>query len=351
MIFLECKDYGKKPINFLFTGDYKMKNPFFKVPKLPKWVTKKKVILIHESTYGTTTQDEIKKCFISNLLEAFERKQDVLIGGFAQGRFQEVLYDLRKLEDQNLIPEDYEIWMDGPLGIGTTYIYKEIFEEFYPDVSDFIPKRAKEVDPKSREQIATSEKPKIIVTTSGMLSNGPAKLYVPLFIERSNAMIHLIGYAAEETLARNLLESKRAETIKIGGHVYQKRAIVKTTREKTSHATMDEMIDFINTFDDVEFLGINHGEEETKFGFEDKVKENCPNVKETGVLNRTYAYCIYQFGDKYDDIKIKKIPAKLQVVSPTVVQKQKEKKKIKRQEKQRIKASKKAAKRKRKSYK
>ena len=61
-----------------------------------------------------------------NLLEAFKRKQDVLIGGFAQGRFQEVLYDLRQLEDENLIPDYYEIWMDGPLGISTTFEYIDI---------------------------------------------------------------------------------------------------------------------------------------------------------------------------------------------------------------------------------
>lgn len=319
MILVQCFYNSRKPINILFTGDYKLRNPFFKVPPLPEWLRKMDLIMVHEATYGATTSEDIKVCFRQNLLEAFKRKQDVLIGGFAQGRFQEVLYDLRQLEDENLIPDYYEIWMDGPLGISTTFEYIDILKEFNPEASDFLPKRIRIVDPQSREKILYSGVPKIIVTTSGMLSNGPARKYVHVFLQRERALIHLIGYAAEETLARTLLDSKRADVVTIGNKIYPKNAVVKTTREKTSHVTLDDGLEFINQFENIEFIGINHGEKSVEESFAGEIVQNCPNVKNVGILDRDNMYCIYQFGrqgDDFSNIVVKKMPAKLQVAPP-----------------------------------
>lgn len=350
MIYVEFQANGKNPMNYLFTGDYKLRNVFFDVPKLPAWVRKKEIILINESTYGTTNSKNVNVCFIRNLLDAFKQNKNILIGAFAQGRYQEVLYDLKKLESDGLIPANYRIEIDGPLGIDTTYKYKKILETFNPECADFIPERTKCVNPKEREDILANENPVILITTSGMLSNGPARIYVPLFLECPNALIHLIGYAAEETLARTLLNAKDKETITIGGKVYQKKAEVKATSEKSSHATSDEMINFINSFKKIRFLGINHGSEETKDGLEKIVRENCLNVKETGILNRSTMYAFYQFADeneKYNDIHIKMMSAKLDSVE-SLTDKAKKKKELraKRTKKQNEKARKKASKRK-----
>lgn len=176
MVLIECFNVNKKPLNFLFTGDYKFKNAFFKVPKLPRWVREKEIILVHEATYGTTQSCQVKVCFEKNLLEAFRENKNILIGAFAQGRFQEVLYDLKKLKDRNLIPSNYRIVIDGPLGIEATKIYKKILSEFNPKCADFYPTDNLEkiiMDPNSRECILDDERPVILVTTSGMLSNGP----------------------------------------------------------------------------------------------------------------------------------------------------------------------------------
>lgn len=349
MILVQCTAYGRKPINILFTGDYKLHNPFFEVPTLPMWLKKMDLIVVHESTYGTTTASNIKVCFKKNLLEAFKRKQHVLIGAFAQGRMQEVLYDLKLMQDEGLIPEDYEICIDGPLGIDTTYSYQRILQWFNPEKSDFIPKKVRIIDPKSRDSILSYGGRKIIVTTSGMLSNGPARLYVPMFICREDCMIHLIGYAAEETLARTLLEAKRADVVSIGNSMYQKRAVVKTTREKTSHAPLNEILEFIEPFDNIVFMAINHGEEDVKNGLKETVREECPNVKMVDCLDRNNMYCIHQLAksdDNFSNIVVKKQPAKLQVVTPSQKQIAEKKRDQKRIAKRKAKAKKKAAKRK-----
>lgn len=314
MVLLQISYENRKDINFFFTGDYKPTNRFFTVPKFPKWLVDMPLIMVCESTYGTTYSWEIQKCFRDNMLEAFREKRNILIGVFAQGRMQDKLYDLKLMQEEGLIPSEYGIYMDGPLGIKTTGKYIDILEWFNPEMKDFLPEGIQFVDPKGRSSILTDGRPKIVLTTSGMLSNGPAREYVPLFLEHPNSMIHITGYAAEETLARKLLEAADEETITIGGHSYKKRAKIKMTSEDTSHAPADIIVGFINQFNHVELVAVNHGEAQTRKSFSETVVEDCPKVKDVGLIDREHMFCIYQFGykeDKYTNMVIKQLPAKL----------------------------------------
>jgi metallo-beta-lactamase family protein len=303
-----------KPMNFLFTGDLKMSNVFFNVPRFPKWFRGMELNMFIESTYGSTRQEDIKRCFRNNILEAFEKKQHILIGAFAQGRMQEMLYEFKLMQDEGVVPPEYMICVDGPLGIETTFKYQKILEWLNPSKSDFLPSGLVYVNPKNRDGILSDGIPKILITTSGMLSNGPAKTYVPLFLEHPNALIHLVGYAAEETMARKLLDAKRDDEIMLGQQVFHKRAVVKTTREKSSHATEDQLLEFINLFTNIRFLGINHGNTDTKKHFYEDVVEECPSVEDLEILDRDHMVSFYQIGtkaDRYSNIAVKKMPAKL----------------------------------------
>ncbi len=350
MVLLQCYYPGMKSINFFFTGDYRMKNCFFEVPEVPDWLTTMPLVMIHESTYGSTPSDEIKKCFRRNMLMAFSTKMDILIGAFAQGRMQELLYFFKKLQDEGLIPEDYVIYVDGPLGIKTTGKYRNILSWYNPECKDFIPKGVEFVVGSNRKQVLSDRRPKIVITTSGMLSNGPAKTYVPIFLEKPNTMIHLVGYAAEDTLARTLLETKRHDTVVIGGKEIKKRAIVKTTREWSSHATADQMIEFIQKFKNIQLLAINHGEESSKDDFKERVSLET-DVASVGVLNRDNMYVIYQNATsdvQYDDMYIKRVPAKLKYAKPMNKEKEEEKRKSRQAQKAEKKRIRNEAKRKRK---
>ena len=311
-LLIQCSYPKMKPVNYLFTGDVKMKNMFFDVPRFPKWLRNMELIMVCESTYGSTRSEDIKVCFKANILEAFAKKQNILIGAFAQGRMQEMLYEFKLMQDEGLIPEDYAIYVDGPLGIETTFKYQRILEWFNPSKSDFMPKGLQFVNPKARDKILSDGVPKILITTSGMLSNGPARVYVPLFLEHKNSLIHLVGYAAEETLARTLLDAKRDDEILIGGHYYKKNAVVKTTREKSSHATQDQLIKFINMFNNIKFLAINHGNTDVKKTFAEAVAEECEKVKEIGILDREHMFSFYRVIESVgQEIIVKAMPAKL----------------------------------------
>lgn len=314
MILLQCKCDGKKSINFFFTGDYRLENCFFDMPPIPKSVRNMPLIMVHEATNGQIDSKDIKHCLWNNIANAVTKKMDILIGTLAQGREQEMLYLLKLMQEAGVLPKWYKIYVDGPLGIKTNEKYKSILSWYNPKKADFLPEGVIYVTLKTRDSVLSDSSPKIILTTSGMLSQGPAKTYVPVFLERSNAMIHLVSYAAEGTIARVLLDAKRKEKVSYGLQEFKKRAIIKTTREKTSHATADEMIEFINQFTNIQALLLQHGSYESLDTFERRVIEET-NVKKVGRLNRQTMYAIYQCadsGDKWPNLIIKERPNKVE---------------------------------------
>lgn len=308
MILLQISYPGMQDINYFFTGDYRLKNPLYPVPALPKWVRNLPIILINESTYGATDSADVKKCFKSNVLLSFSKREDIFCGTFAQGRLQEILYEFKCLDDKGLIPSEYVLYVVGPLGIKTTLKYKEILSWYNPEKADFIPKRTIFVTPDMVSEIANDYRPKIVLATSGMLSNGPARSLTPYFLESPKAMIHLVGYAAEGTLARALLDAKREETVNFNSQILKKMCIVKTTREFSAHATADEMMEFIRQFNNLLFIAVNHGEISSQQVFRQRIIDETGN-KKVELLNRDSVYVFYQnapSGVKYTDMLIKK---------------------------------------------
>ena len=304
VILVQISFYGAKDVNFLFTGDYKKNNTFFDVPALPKWVRNLPISIITESTYGTTKPEDIKKTFDHNILTAVELKQNIMIGAFAQGRMQEILWKIKLLQDS--YPEkfeNYEILLDGHLGIETCSIYRRIMFSSYCyhkdeniDVS-FYPRNLRIVSKQERNSIfSSSSTKKIVITTSGMLSHGPALTYVPMFIQKENSLIHLTGYAAEGTLARKLIDSSESNDseVEINGELLQLKSTIKWTNEFSSHSNSIELIDFLKQFNNLKFVIINHGEKKVKESFKAlAINSGISNVE---IIDRNTVFVIGHYG-------------------------------------------------------
>lgn len=316
MILVQCKSEGSKDINFFFTGDYRLENCFFEMPSIPQRVRNMPLIMVHEATNGEIDSKDVKRCLWQNITNAVANRMDILIGTLAQGREQEILYLLKLMQDAGVLPKWYKIYVDGPLGIKTTTKYQGILSWYNPKKADFMPEGVFYVTPQTRDSVLSDPSPKIILTTSGMLSQGPARTYVPVYLERSNAMIHLVSYAAEGTVARALLEAKHKEEVTYGSQKFKKRATIKSTREMSSHATADQMIRFINQFTNIQALILQHGSYESLDAFEKRVLEET-NVEKVGRLNRQTMYAIYQCansGDKWPNLVIKERPNKVEAM-------------------------------------
>lgn len=295
IILVQISYPGSEDINLLFTGDYNNKNMFFDVVKLPQWVLELPIIIIQESTYGTTDSTSKIECFEENVARCISNRGTVVSPVFSLGRFQEVLYTLKKMQHKGVISTQTPIYADGKLGIQYTNLYMHGDIGIREDMTDFLPENLTFVSKDTRDSVVSFKDSKIIVTTSGMGTYGPAQIYIPEYLRRPNSLIQFTGYTAEGTLGSCLKNSEKGEPVTVGGILLKKMADVEYTTEFSAHAKADEMIAFLKDFSNIKLILINHGEENVKREFSKRIlKEVDP--KAVGILGREYFYRVGPYG-------------------------------------------------------
>ena len=291
-------DSGKhyEDINVVFTGDYNNKNIFFDVKPVAKWVHQLPVTIVQESTYGKMNSTEIEYVFEKNVLNAIAKGKEIVIPVFSLGRAQEMMYILKTWQMQGKLDKDIPIYLDGKLAWGYTNIYKLDGLDNKEECKDFIPENFTFVsDPETRNTIMEDGKCKIILTTSGMGSYGPAQTYLPAYIKKPNALIHFTGYCAEGTLGRRLYDCAMEDKVEISGLQVKKLADVQFTSEFSAHAKADELIDFLKPFEHIKLLLVNHGETDSKETYANRVIDEI-DPKNVGILGREYFFRIDGYG-------------------------------------------------------
>ena len=295
MILLEIHYPGEEDINVLFSGDYNNKNAFFEVDEIPEEIKQKRISLIIESTYGKMDSSEITHTFKDNLLNSVKEGKTIVIPVFSLGRSQEILLNLKELQNQNLLDENIPIFFDGKLAHLYTKIYLKAEGIIPSERTDFMPGNLTFVDSESRNSLLNTGSCKIIVTTSGMGTYGPSQVYLPYFISRQRASIIFTGYTAENTLGRTLQETLDGGYVKIGGLLVKKHADVFSTTEFSSHAKGDEIIELVKQFSNLRAVLINHGEENEKEEMAKRVMSEL-DLSHVGILDREYFFRIDTWG-------------------------------------------------------
>lgn len=118
-----------------------------------------------------------------------------------------------------------------------------------------------------------------IVTTSGMLSGGPAMTYVPAIRHNPTNKITMTGYQVAGTPGRELLDTGRAE---IDGRVMPVAAQVDAY-DFSAHADRGGLLEFLGDYRDANVL-INHGDRCAAFAEElaaDGIDASAPEIGET----------------------------------------------------------------------
>jgi len=295
MILVQISYPEYENINLLFTGDYNNKNIFFDVEDVPEWILDLPLTVIQESTYGRINSIEITHVFRKNVMRAINNGSTVITPVFSLGRSQEILYELKCMQKEGLLNPSIPIYFDGKLAIKYTNLYLTSDLGLKEEMKDFLPENLTFVDKSMRMDIIANNQAKIIVTTSGMGSYGPAQTYIFEYITRKNAIIHFTGYTAEGTLGRKLKDAQIGEPVEFRGAVIKKRAIVEYTSEFSAHAKADEMIDFLKRFNNLRLVLVNHGETGSKNDFSERILKEV-NVKNVGILSRDYFFRINPYG-------------------------------------------------------
>ena len=294
-IYISVKAPNQETNNLLYVSDYAEKSPIFKSLKFPSWLYDRKINIIQESTYGDMDTNEMHKCFKENILKCISEGGTVVTPVFSLGRSQEILYELKCMQDKGELSKDIPIYFDGKLAIRYTDLYVKDGLDVKEDMRYFFPKNLTFVDKLNRCKVLEDKERKIILTTSGMGSYGPAQMYIPEYITRKNAMIHFTGYTAEGTLGNRLKNTEVGDIVEVGGLLAKKKATVEYTTEYSAHAKADEMIEFLNQFKNLRLVLVNHGETEVKNAFAKRIVKEV-ETKKVGLLGREYFFRVNPYG-------------------------------------------------------
>ena len=161
-------------------------------------------LLVLESTYGGREHkplDDGRRDLLSFIRKTFESDGSVILASFALGRAQELLKLLASARESGDLPT-IPVFVDGMIKqINPIYRKHAAFE--LPPGSFY------EVSGETERQevaVEAQTKPSIIVTTSGMLTGGPAIQYARHLLPDSRHRIVLTGYQDEGAPSRALLE-------------------------------------------------------------------------------------------------------------------------------------------------
>ena len=291
LVVISCP--GEDDINLIFTGDYKDNNIFFNVEMPPKQARELNIsAMFCESTYGDvdSTNPMFTKCLEANTAAALKAGKTVVYAAFAQGRYQEALYDIKMWKKKGSIPENTLVYADGKSSQQFTvdYMYqdlgiKKIMKNFVPKDTRFVPRTRDRME--YRKAIMKNNDPKIIIAPGGMASYGPIQEYINNYISRSDALIHLLGYCSPTSQGYKLLNAESGEKVMYSGIEHVKYCDVKRTAEMSSHAPRNKLLNLIKTFPYTKSIIINHGDEETKRKFREYLLDNLALPEEEIVVS------------------------------------------------------------------
>jgi metallo-beta-lactamase family protein len=231
-------------------------------------------ILIMESTYGSRfhpLNDHVEEETASVINEVIKRGGKIIIPAFAVGRTQLLVYELHELFNKNKLPV-FPIFVDSPLAVNVTEVYRlhpecfdrETYIEFLNNHEDpfGFSRLTYTRDVNESKKLNTFKGPCMIISASGMAEGGRILHHLANNIEDPNNMILFAGYAAQETLARKIMDG--AESVNIFGDPYNVRAQIKKMDYFSAHADQTGLLKYIDASgpDKIKNIFIVHGEPE-----------------------------------------------------------------------------------------
>lgn len=279
-VHIEIKENQNKKISLGFSGDIgRPESPVIKSPDVLRDLD----VLIMESTYGNrlhSPTEQVEEELAQTVNQIVNDNGKIIIPAFAVGRTQTIVYVLHKLFDQNRIPE-IPIYVDSPLAVDATNVFRshpecldrETYRIFLQNGEDpFGFSRLKYIK-KVEESKELNEKqgPMIIISASGMAEGGRILHHLANNIENPKNLILFVGYAAEHTLARKILDGE--QTVNIFGEEYKVKAKVKSMDYFSAHADQNELLDYLrlNPVKKLKNIFLVHGEEDQALPFRQKL--------------------------------------------------------------------------------
>lgn len=245
---------GKPPLHLVFSGDLgRWGRPILHDPQPVPAAD----YLLLESTYGDRTHPPpVREDLAACIRDAAERGGALLVPAFAVGRTQELLWWIRQLESDGLIPS-LPVYIDSPMAIDVTDIYLRHRHEHDLDMRMVEQSGQHPLHPKQfqlaktqQESIALNDVrgPVIIISASGMATGGRILHHMKLRLPNRRTTVLLVGFQAAGTRGRSLLEG--AKELRIHGREIKVRARVQSLDGLSAHADQGELLQWLAGFDE-----------------------------------------------------------------------------------------------------
>jgi metallo-beta-lactamase family protein len=206
--------------------------------------------LIVESTYGNRIHNKFNPQDILEKIiqQTIGRGGTVIIPAFAVGRAQMILFYLERLRSFGRLPQ-IPIYLNSPMAIEASDILCH-----YPEDIRLSQEQARQAcsiaeyvtSVERSKQINEDQRPKIIISASGMATGGRVLHHLKTYAVDSRHTILFVGFQAAGTRGACLVGG--AKTIKIHGVYIPVNAEVHNLDMLSAHADADELMKWLKNF-------------------------------------------------------------------------------------------------------
>ena len=227
--------------------------------------------LFLESTYGDRNHKDEQQSLdeLAHAIQySYERAEKVVIPSFAVERAQEVIYSLYLLSKDGRLPGDMPIFLDSPLAIQATEIFRR-HPEYLDEPTRKILRKGE--DPLSMGQLQYSQTSQesmainelkgtaIIISASGMAESGRIRHHLRHNLWREGSSVVFVGFQALGTTGRKIVDG--AKTVRLFNEEIAVKAKIFTINGFSGHAGQSQILDWLGHFQtrDMKIILI-HGE-------------------------------------------------------------------------------------------
>jgi metallo-beta-lactamase family protein len=273
----------------LFSGDLgRRQMPILRDPQPPPPCD----VLIIESTYGdrihAETAEEAKQKAAALIEHAVAHRSKIIVPAFAVGRTQDLVMWMKDLVNEGRVPP-VPMYIDSPLALRATEIFRrhpecydqETYRILTTEGDPFVAKNIRYVSSVHESQKLNSMKgPCIIVAASGMCEGGRVLHHLRHAIANEDNIVAIVGFQAEHTLGRKLVEGW--DVVPIFGVPVPRRARVVRFNGLSAHADRNDLLQYVRAIRPLPSrLFIVHGEERQAFSLATAIRAEHPGLEVT----------------------------------------------------------------------
>ncbi|MEW5912678.1 MAG: MBL fold metallo-hydrolase [Thermodesulfobacteriota bacterium] len=246
--------------------------------------------LFMETTYGNRNHKSLAESqaeLLEVVHQAYKDGGKVVIPVFAVERSQEVIYTLAAAQRRGELPADMPVFLDSPLAINATLIFREHPEYFDKETQDILAAGDTPLNMPNLKFTSSVEEsqainrvlgPAVIMAGSGMGNAGRIKHHLKHNLWRPNCHVVIVGFQAKGTTGRLLVDG--ASKVKIFREDVAVRAHVHTINGFSAHAGQDELLKWLEPLARPGVkVNLMHGEEESTLAFKKLASERFPRAR------------------------------------------------------------------------